>query len=156
MDLSLRPVVDADLPLFFAFNRQPAGVRMAAFTPPDPDDREAFDAHWARIRARETVLLRTVEVDGVVVGSVLSWESDDGPEISYWVDESHWGRGIATEALRQFLLVQTRRPLRARVVTDNLGSIRVLRKNGFVEQAVERGFAHGRGREVEEYVMVLA
>lgn len=47
--------------------------------------------------------IRTIELDGAVVGSVLSYEQDGLPEVSYWIGRAHWGRGIATEALRRFL-----------------------------------------------------
>ena len=48
--VALRPVEDGDLDALFEQMRDPEGVRMAAFTPPDPDDRDAFDAHMARVR----------------------------------------------------------------------------------------------------------
>jgi len=46
--VTLRPVEDSDLDALFAQMRDPVGVRMAAFTPENPDDRHAFDAHMAR------------------------------------------------------------------------------------------------------------
>lgn len=99
--------------------------------------------------------IRTIELDGAVVGSVLSYEQDGLPEVSYWIGRAHWGRGIATEALRRFLRdEETRRPVRARAAGDNIGSVRVLEKCGFTVRAVERGFAAGRGEEIEELVLV--
>ncbi|GAB4579398.1 MAG: hypothetical protein Fur0022_21360 [Anaerolineales bacterium] len=66
-----------------------------------------------------------------------------------------WGKGIATEALPLFLEIQTVRPLYARAVKDNFGSIRVLEKCGFVKIGEDKGFANARGMEVEEVVMEL-
>lgn len=40
----------------------PEGVRMAAFTPEDPDDRNAFDAHMSRVRSSPDVTLRASDV----------------------------------------------------------------------------------------------
>jgi hypothetical protein len=40
-----RSVEDGNLDALFEQMRDPEGVRMAAFTPEDPDDRNAFDAH---------------------------------------------------------------------------------------------------------------
>ena len=37
--------------VFFRQMNDPEALRMAAFTPKDPADRDAFDAHWERIRA---------------------------------------------------------------------------------------------------------
>lgn len=62
----------------------------AAFTAKDPHDWEAFLAHWRRILADETVLVRTIVVDGEVVGSVLSYEDDGHPEVSYWLGKAFW------------------------------------------------------------------
>ncbi|HEY0530212.1 MAG TPA: hypothetical protein VGD29_01280 [Actinoplanes sp.] len=49
-DVELRMVHDEDLDALFDMMRDPVAVRMAAFTPPDPDDRAAFDRHQARVR----------------------------------------------------------------------------------------------------------
>jgi RimJ/RimL family protein N-acetyltransferase len=155
MRLVLREVRDEDLPVFFAFQREPAAVHMAAFTAKDPTDREAFEAHWDRIRSRDDILVRTIVVDDEVVGSVLSYVLEDTPEVSYWIGQDHWGRGIASAALRAFLSIQTHRPLLARVAKDNLASIRVLEKCGFRVRSEARGFANARGTEIEEFVMEL-
>ena len=37
--------------------RDPEGVWMAAFTPEDPDDRNAFDAHMATVRRSPDITL---------------------------------------------------------------------------------------------------
>jgi RimJ/RimL family protein N-acetyltransferase len=44
----LRPVHDSDLDALFRLMSDPESVRMA-FTPEDPDDRQRFDAHMARV-----------------------------------------------------------------------------------------------------------
>ena len=52
--------------------------------------------------------------------------------MGYWLGSDYWGKGIATQALRQFLQIDTVRPLYAHVAKHNLGSRRVLEKCGFV------------------------
>jgi hypothetical protein len=42
VDVSLRPIEDADLDALFDLMRDPESVRMAAFTAKDPDDRTAL------------------------------------------------------------------------------------------------------------------
>ena len=153
--LQLRPIEDADLPIFFAFEQDPAAIHMAAFTADDPTDRAAFDAHWARIRGNDQNLMRTILVDGEVAGYLAHFEMFDQPQVSYWLSRDFWGRGIATAALAAFLKIITLRPLYARAVKDNRGSIRVLEKNGFVIVGEDRGFANGRGAEVEEVILRL-
>lgn len=129
---------------------------MAAFTANDPADWNAFLAHWRRILADATVIVRTIVVDGAVVGSVLSYETDGKPEVSYWLGRAFWGRGIATAALAQFLAeVNPMRPIYARVAKDNAGSRRVLKKCGFAIIGEETGFANARGAEIEELVLML-
>jgi RimJ/RimL family protein N-acetyltransferase len=95
-EVALRAVTDADLDRLFAMMRDPESVRMAAFTAADPDDRAAFDAHQARIRARPDAVQRAVTLDGVLVGSVATFVMEGDTEITYWVDRSCWGRGGAS------------------------------------------------------------
>jgi len=154
--VTLREVQPADLPFFFEHQRDPVAVRMAAFTAVDPDDRAAFDTHWARIMANESNLNRTIVLDGQVVGSVSSYVMEGDTEVTYWLGRDYWGRGIATAALAKFLKIQTLRPLHARAARDNPGSLRVLEKCGFRVIATDRGYANGRGAEIEEYLLELS
>ena len=154
-DVRLRAIADADLPTLFEQQLDPAANHMAAFTHPDPADRAAFDAHWAKIHADPTVTQMTILADGAVAGWVGSYGPPDEPEVTYWLGREFWGRGLATQALRQFLAIQTQRPIYARAAQDNLGSVRVLEKCGFQHLGVERGFANARGAEIEEVRLVL-
>jgi hypothetical protein len=101
---------------------------MAAFP---ARDRDAFMAHWAKIRADEALMTRAILLDGQVVGNIGSWEHDRKRLVGYWIGKSYWGRGVATRALSAFLGVVKARPLYAHVAKHNIGSIRVLEKCGF-------------------------
>ena len=153
--IRLRKVHKADLPIFFEQQLDPEAIFMAAFTAKDPTDWEAFMAHWAKVMADKGITLRTILFDGQVAGSVLSHAWFGEPEVSYWLGKKFWGQGIATAALAAFLGEMKVRPLYARVVKDNFGSKRVLEKCGFKVTGEGRGFAHGRGMEVEEWVLRL-
>jgi RimJ/RimL family protein N-acetyltransferase len=155
MEVVLRKVHDSDLPVFFRQMNDPVALRMAAFTPEDPADRVGFDARWARLRTASGVDVRTVLVDGDVVGNAGVYGEPGEREVTYWIDRAHWGRGIATAALRGLLEQFPERPLYARAAADNAGSRRVLEKCGFAETARATGFAHARGKEIEEVVLVL-
>ena len=124
----LREVQEQDLPLFFDHQRQPAANRMAAF---GPRERDAFTAHWTKILADPSVVVRTVVADDEVVGNVVSWDQDGRREVGYWIGQEHWGKGLATGALRMFLEIVDARPLLAHVAVHNAGSIRVLERCGF-------------------------
>lgn len=154
MPIVLRRVHDSDLPVFFRQMNDPESLEMAAFTPKDPTDRDAFDAHWQTMRASSDVL-RTILADGDVVGSAAVYGRPGEREVTYWVDRAYWGRGIATEALSALLSEVPERPLFARAAADNAGSLRVLAKCGFRPTARAVGFAHARGGETEEIVLRL-
>ncbi|MER8223409.1 GNAT family N-acetyltransferase [Streptomyces sp. NPDC094143] len=154
MNVELRAVHDSDLPVFFRQLNDPESLRMAAFTPADPSDRDAFDAHWARIRSSSDVV-RTVLADGDVVGSAAVYGVPGEREVTYWIDRAYWGKGLATAALRALLTEVPERPLYARAAADNAGSLRVLEKCGFRAVASARGYAQARGAETDETVLVL-
>ena len=158
MVVLLRTVEDSDLDVFFALQLDPEANRMAAFTSANPADRHAFDARWSRIRRDEDSLARTIVADGEVAGSISRWRDPElpGPEVTYWLGREHWGRGIATAALERFLELASDRPLFGRCASDNLGSRRVLEKNGFVVERQDRGFANARGGEIDELLLRLA
>jgi RimJ/RimL family protein N-acetyltransferase len=153
MDLALRPVLPGDLPALFRQHNDPESMHAAAFVSPKSADRDLFEAHWHRIR--EEYVVRTVLLDGDVAGSAAVYGEPGELEVTYWIDRAHWGRGVATAALRALLAEVTERPLHARAAADNKGSIRVLEKCGFVVTGHDRGFAHARGEEIGEVVLRL-
>ncbi|MCO8276731.1 GNAT family N-acetyltransferase [Actinoplanes sp. TRM 88003] len=139
----------------FELMRDPESVRMAAFTADDPSDRAAFDAHMAKIRARADVTNRVVTLDGRLVGSIAAFVIEGETEVTYWIDRSYWGQGIAGRALRLLLDLVPGRPLFARAASDNRGSIIVLQRAGFVITGTDVGYANGRRAEIEETLLRL-
>jgi len=127
-EIRLRPVEDADLPVFFEHQRDPESSAMAAVP---ARGRAAFERHWAAIRRDESTVLRTVLRDGEVAGNLLSWNQDGARMVGYRIGREHWGRGVASAALAAFLVELDERPLRATVSPDNGASRRVLEKCGF-------------------------
>ena len=77
-------------------------------------------------------------------------------EVTYWIDPSRWGRGLASEALVAFLQVETARPLFARVTEHNIGSAKVLTRAGFAQIGSETSYADGVGRDVVSHIYRLA
>jgi RimJ/RimL family protein N-acetyltransferase len=63
--------------------------------------------------------------------------------------------GLASEALRAFLAIESTRPLYGRVANHNVASAKVLARAGFVEVASETSFAQGVGAEVVERIYRL-
>jgi len=153
--VALRPIRDGDLDALFEQMRDPEGVRMAAFTPKDPDDRNAFDAHMARVRSSPDITMRAVTSDGRLAGSIAAFPAEGQTEVTYWIDRAAWGKGIATRALALLLDLVTTRPLYARAASDNAGSLRVLRKCGFQPVGTETSFAAARNDDIEETILRL-
>ena len=156
-DVLLRDVTEGDLPIFFEQQRDPAANRTAAFTAEDPADRAAFMAKWAKILGDDSITKRTILFDGQVAGTVSAFVApwSGKLEVSYWIGREFWGKGIATKALAVLLSAVKTRPLYARAAKDNVASLRVLEKCGFMIAGYERGFANARGEEVEEVVLEL-
>jgi RimJ/RimL family protein N-acetyltransferase len=124
----LREVRDEDLAILFDHQADPEGSAMAAFP---SRDRAAFDDHWAWIRMDASTVLRTIEVEGRVAGSIGSFPEGERRMVGYWLGPEHWGRGIASKALAEFLAIDEERPLHATVAAHNVASQRVLEKCGF-------------------------
>jgi RimJ/RimL family protein N-acetyltransferase len=133
--VALRPVRDADLPVFFVHQADPDAATMAGFP---SRDAAAHLRHWRTILVTSSVFARTVLADGVVAGNVVSWVHDGEREIGYWLGREHWGKGLMTDALSLFLAELPDRPLIAHVAPANRASIRVLEKCGFVPSSEGR------------------
>lgn len=146
----LRNIQDEDLPIFFEHQRDEVALRMAGFP---MRERDAFLTHWRTNVLRSENLNRAIVVGGTVVGYIGSWPQDGLRLIAYWIGREHWGRGIATRALTEFLVLESIRPLHAYVAVHNVGSMRVLEKCGFRTVAEENPGQPDGGGEV---LMMLA
>jgi RimJ/RimL family protein N-acetyltransferase len=137
--ITLRPVERGDLEFFFANQADPATSAMAAVP---VRERAEFDAHWSRILADASVAVRTIVVSDAmsqrVAGNVACFGPSDEREVAYVIDRALWGRGIATTALRAFVVEVDERPLFGRVAEHNVASARVLEHCGFVQIGRER------------------
>jgi RimJ/RimL family protein N-acetyltransferase len=145
MDGVLREVVDSDLDAFFEHQREPEANRMAAFP---ARDRDAFDAHWRRLLADDSLTKKTIVHEGEVAGNIGCWEQEGRRLVGYWIGREFWGKGLATRALQELTGEMAQRPLHAWVATSNVGSIRVLEKCGFVRVGSQRN-------DVEELLFEL-
>jgi RimJ/RimL family protein N-acetyltransferase len=151
MEPVLRDVVDDDIEIFFEHQNDPEAIEMAAFP---PREWEPFRAHWGRIREDETLVTKTIVSDGEVAGNILSFPRNDRRYVGYWLGRDFWGRGLATRALAE-LVAELERPLYAEVSKDNIGSIRVLEKCGFVVIGETVEHHEALGGRVELLVMEL-
>jgi RimJ/RimL family protein N-acetyltransferase len=154
--VALRPVADSDLDAIFEQMRDPVSVLMAAFTTEDPNDRAAFESHMVKIMTSPDVTLRAITCDDRLVGTIGRFVLEGVMEVTYWLDRLSWGKGIASRALELLLEDVAVRPIRARVASDNIGSLRVLQKVGFQTVGTEVSYAPARDAEIEETILELS
>lgn len=131
---------DADLPILFTQLQDPESVRMAGSIADDPSNRARFEAHWARNRQDPDATMRTiVGRSGEIVGHTAVFGPTGEREVTYWIGREYWGRGAASSALRELLSTVPDRPLHARAAAEDIASVRVLEKCGYLVTGHERG-----------------
>ncbi|CAG0960102.1 phosphinothricin acetyltransferase [Phycisphaerales bacterium] len=139
----LRPVRPDDIPALYLHQLDPEANRMAGTK---PRSLEAFQAVWDRIFKDAAVTARVIVENESIIGGVSCFDMDGLDAVGYWIAREHWGRGVATRALRLFLQEVPRRPLHATAARANLASIRVLHNCGF------RLTGYRTGQETDRYV----
>jgi [ribosomal protein S5]-alanine N-acetyltransferase len=144
----IRPLTEddaAELTALLVENRE----FLAPFEPPRNDrfytvegQRERLeheDKHGFAILDGERIA-GTVALSNVVRGPLQS------ANLGYWVAERANGRGLATKAVGELIPIAFGElglhRLEAGTLVDNVGSRRVLEKNGFEEIGLARGYLH--------------
>jgi RimJ/RimL family protein N-acetyltransferase len=135
--LILSPQTLADAPALFAilsdpqamrFWNRPAIARLAVVEELMREQQAAMDQGLCRYW--------TVALDGRAIGSIdLSLIQDDAAELGFVLRPDHWGKGLASEAVKA-TVAHALNPLRlvrlaAVVQTENRAAARVLEKNSF-------------------------
>jgi RimJ/RimL family protein N-acetyltransferase len=139
--VTIRPVVEDDLPLIFELQQDVDSVHMSGVNPRDAD---AFEQYWKETFADPEIVTMAIVADGEMVGHALCFRVNELDMVGYWIGQEHWGRGIATAALELLLEEVPTRPLHATCSRSNAGSVRVLKKCGFVLLGYEWAEARGR------------
>ncbi|AZA84391.1 N-acetyltransferase [Chryseobacterium lactis] len=155
LEIRLRPTTIADLDILFEFQLDPEANHLAAFTSKDSFNKEAYLAKYTKLLNDPTVNNQTIMFGDTIAGSIAKFVMEGDTEITYWIDKSFWGKGIATTALKSFLTIETTRPIFGRVAFDNSGSQKVLENCGFVKIGTDKGFARARQTEIEEFIYRL-
>ncbi|MBQ6322683.1 MAG: GNAT family N-acetyltransferase [Lachnospiraceae bacterium] len=105
-------------------------------------------------------VFRAIVADGSVVGNIsVEKKSDvyckDG-EIGYLLLTEHWSKGIMTEAVRQICDVAFSEldlvRITALVYEPNVASQRVLQKNGFVQEGIQKKAVYKNGQLYDLYL----
>jgi RimJ/RimL family protein N-acetyltransferase len=151
----LREVRDSDIAIFFEQQLDPVSNWQVAFTHEDPADEEAHNIHFAKVLSDNSILMRTIVVDDEVAGYLTKYDLDGEPQIGFVLGREFWGKGIATKSLREFLALVTVRPIYGRTAFDNVASMKVLQKVGFVRTTEAEYFSHARGMDIVEVLWTL-
>lgn len=113
---------------------------------PHPYGLEQARSFIAWVLAQPVPTVWAIEVDGEAAGAIgLEMRTDVervSAEIGYWLGESVWGRGIASEALQAVTRAAFARfdltRLYAVPFADHAASVRVLEKAGYVREGLMR------------------
>ena len=122
----------------FPYGEEDAKAFLSAMLASDPDQNLAF----------------AIEADGKLIGSISATRCANihfrTAELGYYLGESYWGKGFATEAVRQICDYIYRNTDIIRIFAEpfayNTASCRVLEKAGFQLEGLLRSNAVKNGR----------
>ena len=127
-------------------------------------EQDAADYITAMLAAPESdTFAYAITAEDKVIGSIGAFRQDNiharSAELGYYLDESYWGHGIITDAIRQLCdrLFQTTDLLRiyAEPFSYNIGSCRALEKAGFQYEGTLKNYAfkNTRVQDMKLYAM---
>lgn len=160
--LRLRRLEDSDIPALVAGAGAWEVARFTALIPHPytaEHAREFLDgvAMDRNANTRHVFAIET-RIEGQLIGCVEINMGDGGDTLGYWLGVDHWGRGYATEAvmaISRFAFQDAgKEELCAAVHPENIGSVRVLEKAGFVFDRIESGLP-GRCASVQAHIFRL-
>ena len=158
----LRPPAMRDLGELIALNRASAHLHRGLVSPPTKP--EQFRALVKKCRRADCVCFLICRVgDGAIVGSIILSQIVRGnfqsAYLGYYVGEQYAGRGHMTEALRLMLRyafshLKLHR-VEANIQPDNVASIALVRRAGFVREGYSRRYLKicGRWRDHERWAL---
>lgn len=155
-EISLRTLREDDLPTVFDIQLDETAQHMSAFNDNTARDRDAFLQKRRGFLPNKEIIMKVIEINGEVVGTVGVYPMEGETQVTYWIRKDLWGQGIATAALAALLKEVTMRPIYSRAAQDNIGSIRVMERNGFVLVGSEESFALGRQATITELMFKLS
>ena len=132
----------------FPYGEEDAKVFISEMLASDPDQNIAF----------------AIEADGKLIGSISAVRCGNihfrTAELGYYLGESYWGKGFATEAVRQICEYVFQKTDIIRIFAEpfayNAASCRVLEKAGFQLEGVLRSNAvkNGRVQDMNMYARI--
>jgi len=129
---------------------------------PYPYSKKDAKEWLALVKQQRTVTTFCVEADGEMAGSVGFTMKEDvyrkSVEIGYFIGEEYWGKGIATEAIKQLIEYIQKNfdvvRIYAEVFEYNKASMKVLENNGFYLECIRKKAAIKNNVILDDYVWV--
>ena len=164
-DVSLRPAAPRDADLLRQWRSEPSVRRFqplndlpTAQLRSDVSSQRMADLYRGRGEKFQWIVLVDREPAGWITLVVSNWEHGLA-EVGYALSTRFQSRGLMTDALAMLLddlfantLIER---VEARCATENVGSQRVLEKNGFEREGRLRAYFKLRGRRVDNYLYAL-
>lgn len=99
-------------------------------------------------------IIRAIETDGKAVGNICIFLREDvyakSAELSYWISEDYWGKGIATQAVKMICKEAFTTFDIVRIYAEpfgcNVASKNVLKKAGFTYEGTMRNGIYKSGK----------
>lgn len=140
--IELRDFLSEDEDILVSYLNEEAVTKYLSARLPQPYTKEA--AAWWVSTGSKMGIVKAITHNGILVGSISAlpgeFERQKSAEVGYWVAKPYWGKGIASEALKQFTELVFKNTdlikLYASVFGENLASAKVLEKCGFKFEAV--------------------
>lgn len=129
---------------------------------PHPYTKKDAKEWLALVKKQKIVTTFCIEADGNLAGSLgLTLKEDvyrKNAEIGYFIGEEFWGKGIATEAVRQLVNYIQKNfdvvRIYAEVFEYNKASMKVLEKNGFYLESIRKKGAIKNDMIIDDFVWV--
>jgi len=129
---------------------------------PHPYNKKNAKEWINHVKLQAPVTNFCIEADGEVAGSIGFMLKEDvyrkNVEIGYFLGEEYWGKGIATEAIKQLLVHVEKNfsPVRiyAEVFEHNKASMKALEKNGFHLESIRKKAVIKNNVIMDDYIWV--
>lgn len=165
--LVLRPLRDSDAAAIFALFNDWDVIRWLTL-PPWPYTRADAEGFVRAVLdpSNQTEIVFAITLNGKLIGAIgvrarpaSDLQSGAGPNIGYWLGTRYWGQGYMTEALRALIThvfaLSRADAIYSGVLADNLASLRVQQKAGFVHAGETTVFSRPTGHELAHVNTVL-
>ncbi len=163
MEYKIRPFTLDDVDSFVkhANNKNISAFMTNRF--PNPYTRKDGEEFINRFKDKDPQQIFAIEIEGEAAGAIGVHPMEDifckNAEISYWVSEQYWGKGITTKAIGQivdyaFKTFEINR-IFGRVYGNNPASKRVLEKAGFTLEAHYEKTIYKNGEFLDELILAI-